>query len=516
MKSAVPTFIRLKAHFSNWREWELNPVVIKELRQSVRSWAVTGMLLLFLAVLFCTAITFLVRQSFELGADQRLGSTIFQIFTGILTGASLLFIPLYVGIRLAAERQDANLDLLYISTLTPERIIRGKFLCGAYLIVLFFSACMPFMAFTNLLRGVDLPTVALILMYLFIVVCVAIQVAIFLACLPISRLFKILIALISFVMLVPIIGGLIANFFMMMNSGVGSMMGGGRFWTSFAVGAFWVLAAVGLLYFLSVALISPPSANRALPVRIYLTIVWVLGGLAAGFTVMRFPAISAMKIWCAETLVVMAFATVVVISNADQLSLRVRRKIPAGGWRRVLAFLFFNGAAGGLVWVGVITLVTFALAAAASRLDKSSEFLIRGSAAICYGFAYALTALFIQRKFFPRRPPKLAGVFGILLPGIWALAPNIVLFFMNRLSLHSVENSQLGNVFNVFMVRDPDQQWAHLICAAAWFALVIALNAKWFSKQWREFRTLEKFPQSEPARAAMPPPIPTTTSVLEG
>ena len=36
----------IRNHFVNWREWELNPIVIKELRQAVRSWAVTGMLLL--------------------------------------------------------------------------------------------------------------------------------------------------------------------------------------------------------------------------------------------------------------------------------------------------------------------------------------------------------------------------------------------------------------------------------------------------------------------------------------
>ena len=47
---------RIKSHFINWREWELNPIVIKELRQAVRSWAVTGMLLLFLIVLFITSM----------------------------------------------------------------------------------------------------------------------------------------------------------------------------------------------------------------------------------------------------------------------------------------------------------------------------------------------------------------------------------------------------------------------------------------------------------------------------
>src|SRR5436190_9539522 len=94
---------RFKHRLTHWREWELNPVVVKELRQSVRSWAVTGTLLLFLAVLFCTSLGFLISQSFEAGVNQRLGAEVFTAFIVILTAASLTFIPLYVGVRLAAE-----------------------------------------------------------------------------------------------------------------------------------------------------------------------------------------------------------------------------------------------------------------------------------------------------------------------------------------------------------------------------------------------------------------------------
>src|SRR5436190_18304496 len=100
-----PAYSRIKAHLANWRRWELNPIVVKELRQSVRSWAVTGMLLLFLTILFCTSLVFLIGQSFQVTTNQRLGGDIFQTFTVILTGASLLFIPLYIGVRIAVERQ---------------------------------------------------------------------------------------------------------------------------------------------------------------------------------------------------------------------------------------------------------------------------------------------------------------------------------------------------------------------------------------------------------------------------
>ncbi|MEY2466613.1 MAG: hypothetical protein QOD03_1134, partial [Verrucomicrobiota bacterium] len=260
-------FSKFKSHLTNWREWELNPVVIKELRQSVRSWAVTGMLLLFLGIMFIAALIFLITQSFDNNSNQYLGSQIFHTFVVILTGASLIFIPLYVGIRLAAERQESNLDLLYISTLTPERIIRGKFLCGAYMAVLFFSACMPFMVFTNLLRGIDLPTIGFILICLFLAVCAAIQGAIFVACLPISRTFKILVSLIGLGYLVPGIFALVFFFFEMVGSGVGSMMTGSAFWAGFLTSSSVVFGGVVLLYFISVALISPLSTNRALPLR---------------------------------------------------------------------------------------------------------------------------------------------------------------------------------------------------------------------------------------------------------
>src|SRR5271154_5963024 len=109
----------IKSHFANWREWELNPIVIKELRQAVRNWSVTGMLLLFLTVLFITSLVFLVSQSFDVEANLQLGGAMFTTFMVILVVASVFFIPLYVGVRVAAERQENNPDLFYVSTLTP-------------------------------------------------------------------------------------------------------------------------------------------------------------------------------------------------------------------------------------------------------------------------------------------------------------------------------------------------------------------------------------------------------------
>ena len=48
----------IRTHFSRWREWEPNPIVLKELRQSVRSLTVPGVVILFLVVLFFTNLAF--------------------------------------------------------------------------------------------------------------------------------------------------------------------------------------------------------------------------------------------------------------------------------------------------------------------------------------------------------------------------------------------------------------------------------------------------------------------------
>lgn len=497
-------FAKLKSHFVNWREWELNPIVIKELRQAVRSWAVTGMLLLFLIVLFIASLIFLVTQSFDASPNMQLGGIMFSVFVVILAGASVFFIPLYVGVRVAVERQENNPDLLYVTTLSPARIIRGKFLCGAYVALLFFSACMPFMAFTNLLRGVDLPTVFYILFYLFVAVCAANMIAIFLACIPASRPFKILFAIAGFFASFWIVIPLIALSLEFMRSGVGAMMSGRDFWIGTLTALAIIAAITGLFFVLSVALISPPSANRALPVRIYMTVIWLLGGLLAFGWVAQTGETQRILVWTYSTFIMMMFSLIVIISNSDQPSLRIQRRIPRSPLKRPFAFFFFNGAAGGLLWVGGILAATCFLTNVITRAFPRTAYPpITASGGnvwfittAAYAFAYALTALFIHRKFLSRRSPRLAGLLAVLLAAAWAVAPSIVLFFLNQLSWESVSGLQLGNIFNFFSLRNNDQRIDHEWFACIWLLVMILVNARWFLRQVEQFRPPEK--QLEP------------------
>jgi hypothetical protein len=501
-----PFILSHLSRMSGWLcSWEPNPVVVKELRQAVRNWSVTGMLFLFLVILFGAAVAFLVGQSFQIQSSLQMGRGLSLSFIAILTGASLVFIPLYVGVRLAWERQEHNLDLLYISTLTPGRIIRGKFLCGAYMTLLFFSACMPFMAFTILLRGVDLPTIFFILFCLFGVVCLAVQAAILLACLPTTKPFKILLGLAALWASITITFPLFFGLSQMITSGIGAMMGTRDFWITFLTAAGIGLGILGMLYISSVALISPASANRALPLRAYITAVWFLGGAVSFLFLLRHRNVMPVYAWFIPTISIMIASLAFVVSNHDQLSYRVRRAIPINPIKRALAFLFFNGAAGGLAWILLLTAITcgtvgYLFYQSAVWFPGHSgaggyelrQFMTVTSAIVCYAFAYALLALFIHRRFIPARPPRLAGVMAILLPGIWAIAPNLVLFFSNRLSWGTLSERQLGNPFNILMISDEFIRWEHLAFSLGFLLVTLLLNVPWFFRQVRNFKPLDR------------------------
>lgn len=480
----------VRSHFANWREWEMNPIVVKELRQAVRSWAVTGMLLLFLAGLFIISTVFFVSGA-DSDPDQQLGGDLFTAFAVILAIASIFFIPLYLGIRVAAERQENNPDLYYVSTLSPARIILGKFLCGAYLVVLFFSACMPFMAFTNLLRGVDLPTVFLILFYLFLTVCGVNMFAIFLGCIPTTRPFKVLFGIIGVNFLIFCTGQVLTYVFRFMSMGIGSTMGGREFWIAMLTAVTIYAAVTGLFYVMAVAMVSPPSSNRALPVRAYITVVWLLTGLLTVGWVAMTGHSDAINVWFYSFFYLLTLSLIVVVSNSDSLSNRVRRAIPQAPWKRFFAFLFFNGAAGGLLWAAAMLAATFLLSSRVSSaypayLPARNEWLSQGAFA-AYIFAYASLALFIHRTFFPRRPAKITGLLAVFVIAVCALTPSIALFFLNELTTFSIEHLELGNIINIFSMRDDNRLIYHFYFALGCLGVTAILNARWFFRQLKNF-----------------------------
>ena len=79
----------------------------------------------------------------------------------------MVVVPLSAFRSLTAEREDNTYDLLSITALKPRQIISGKLGSSVTQMAVYFSAITPCLAFTYLLRGVDLPTIAVLLAYTF-------------------------------------------------------------------------------------------------------------------------------------------------------------------------------------------------------------------------------------------------------------------------------------------------------------------------------------------------------------
>jgi hypothetical protein len=171
-----------------------------------------------------------------------------------------LFVPAYIGVRLALERRESDLDLMFVTALTPGQIIRGKLLCGAYLVGMFISVGAPFMEFTTLLRGVDLPTVILIVISLYAVACLAVQAAILFACLPVRTFVKVFSGLILAGLLLAGFGGVMRMFLDLL--GAGSGVANLNFWIGFGMFLLLILGAIRILFSMSANLIVADNLPR--------------------------------------------------------------------------------------------------------------------------------------------------------------------------------------------------------------------------------------------------------------
>ncbi|MFO0928272.1 MAG: hypothetical protein U0736_14740 [Gemmataceae bacterium] len=265
----------------------LNPIVVKELRQAVQSRMVVGILLLFLGLQTFLLGFFLMTRDARASAsgaiDWTAGVDAFRIQQVILLWTTMILVPAYAAIRLGGERADHNVDLMFISTLRPKSIVWGKFFANVVFGLLIFSACAPFMAFTYLLRGIDMATILVVFGIDLLCMLFGVMLALLLAALPGNRGFKAFLFFVGFVNLVWICS---------LMTGMTLMIPGTDFlnmpWEALAAAAVTVaavLASIGLMAFYAIAIISPPASNRVLPLRVYLFATWLglsVGGRPAG------------------------------------------------------------------------------------------------------------------------------------------------------------------------------------------------------------------------------------------
>lgn len=471
----------------------LNPIVVKELRQSVRAWVITALVMLFLLVqLFVVAGCLIQEQNrYRYQESFYMGREIFELLMGVLTFTGIIGLPIYAGVRLATERSGNHVDLLFISTLSPFRVVSGKFFATLMLAFLIYAACMPFLCFTYLLRGIDLPSICLSMLLGFAMIALAIQASIFVSSLPGSRITIVLMGLATLGGLVMLWVGTIAMNEELIRRGIR----GRHFWLAFSTAAFFILAALGLLFFGSVALVTSPSANRSLPVRVYLSLVWIVSAALVFYFLSVFPGDDPLEMWCILAPMTCGVGMLMAISERDKLGMRMLNQVPRNFLARRLAFFFYSGAAGGMTFFAGLGLLSLLVSLWAGELFPRYHYereLMAGLGFMLSTFAYALIALWIRRIFLARKiPSHHSWAFALLLIALGSVLPLVLLGMMLGLSTNSIV-LWLGFPFAGFDYRPNDAMLLFLFWWSAWLLVAALLNARWYLRQWREFRAPER------------------------
>jgi hypothetical protein len=139
-------------------DW-LNPILVKEARQSLKS---RQFLITFFSLLAASCfwtILGVVSHSPDVYYVPTGGELMVGYYL-ILAIPLIGMVPLAAHRSLAAEIEDDTFEMLVITKLSAMRIVMGKLNSAMLQMLVYFAAIVPCIAFSYLLRGVNLVTIA--------------------------------------------------------------------------------------------------------------------------------------------------------------------------------------------------------------------------------------------------------------------------------------------------------------------------------------------------------------------
>jgi hypothetical protein len=326
----------------------LNPILVKEARQSMKSkqFSVTFSLLLILSWMWTAIfVAFSVPDIFY----EAWGNNLLIGYIVILSIPLFIVVPFAAFRSLAAETEDGTFELLSITSLSARQIVTGKLGSAILQMMVYYSALAPSIAFTYLLKGVDILSIGLLLLHTFVISVVLSILGLLAATITRARHWQVLVS-------VVLIGGLlfatfIADYCFIGLSIVGLPFDMTEFWVSnLALLNFWV--AVGALFLIIASgQISFASDNRSTPVRLMLLLIqanWI-GWMMFCWRWVPNEDASEACIWVMIyfAAIFWAIAGALLTGENAQLSPRAKRNLPQTLIGRVLLTWFNPGSASG-------------------------------------------------------------------------------------------------------------------------------------------------------------------------
>jgi ABC-type transport system involved in multi-copper enzyme maturation permease subunit len=346
----MPAATELKNDFADW----LSPILVKELRQGLRTRVFTSTFIILQLVLTgCVFIGLLVAAN---GGNTGVSSGFFWT----LVALPLVLVLPWTGLGAISGEQRANtLDLMFLTRLSAWRILLGKWIAIVAQAALLLSAVLPYVVLRYFMGGVNLAAELTTLVILFALSALLSAILVGLSAYP-GRLMRVLVIvgmLIGMQVLLPM------ALFMSVGSAAG--LSGMPHLAKTAVAIMVVMLAVVAMLALNfgAARIAPPAENHAARKRLM------------GFALLGLAAAAAMWDSHAQPVTVLALvATVPILVGAlcEEPSpiLSIYRPFSIRGWLgRMLGRVLYPGWPSGVV-CSVLILGGFAALFAAQHMFK--------------------------------------------------------------------------------------------------------------------------------------------------
>ncbi len=145
----------LLARFSD----RCNPILVREVHQALNG---KGFLFTAALALLATVVIALYVAAAET-VSPREGAEVFQTTFAVLAPILLFIVPFQAFLSMRSEVGGGTVEHLLMSRLSPGAIVRGKLLSTTVQFGMYLAIFSPLIGMTFLLRGVDVPTIAVML-----------------------------------------------------------------------------------------------------------------------------------------------------------------------------------------------------------------------------------------------------------------------------------------------------------------------------------------------------------------
>ncbi len=437
-----------------WGTERINPIVVKEVRQSLKSRQFTisfGLTLIAAVAWTLIAISLMIPRVYFIPG----GLPLLTGFFCILQVPLMIIIPFSAFRSLTTETEDSTFELLSISALSAWQIVLGKMSSALLQILLYLSALAPCIVLTYLLRGVSLFAI-LFLLGLTVVFSVAeTAVALLLASVARARLLQ---AGASVLLLV----GLIVAFFSWTSLIVSNFISEvsnppPQFYMVLFAMATIIAIALELVLRAAAAAIDFPSENHSTPLRRRLLLLVSLILFWSTFAVVASQEVEIAYVFLIGTFIVCLFIGSLMTGERGIISPRACRTLPKTFAGRVFFTWFFPGAGMGYVFM-VCVFAALVATMSLTELYYSTTMQLRfGRSAVAFvGYlllCYLVIYLGLNRLFMlaasRRMPTPMLGAFALLVVNLVLLhlLPLILVFYFNDYREFDYDWHQALNVY---------------------------------------------------------------------